>query len=257
MLENVIERAKENRKILLMTHLVLGYPSFDENRKAIKEMAEAGVEFIELQIPFSEPTADGPVILKANSRSLENGTKVSECLEFAKEVCAAYPDVSFLFMTYYNIVFVFGENQFLSKAKEIGIKGFIVPDLPPEEAGSWLSGCRDQHLDSVFIFTPTHTGERLKQIAEVAQGFVYCVGRRGVTGKKTDFDNSLAQQIEAYRSATNLPLALGFGVQEKADIDFLVGKIDIAVIGSKLIELHEESGVEAIGQFLKSLRSHP
>ena len=257
MLEDMIRQRKSENEILLMTHLVLGYPSFEENRKVISQMAEAGVELIELQIPFSEPTADGPVILRANSQSLENQTKVTECLKFAEESCKTYPEVSFLFMTYYNIIFVFGEKKFLAKAKEIGIKGFIIPDLPPEEAGDWLSGCRGHSLDSVFIFTPTHSGERLKEIATAAQGFIYCVGRRGVTGKRTDFDDSLSGQISRYRNATNLPLALGFGVQEKADIDFLTGKVDIAVIGSKLIELHEKEGVKAVGDFLSSLRNHP
>lgn len=255
MLEELIKSQKKEKEILLMTHLVLGYPSFEANRETVKSMVEAGVELIELQIPFSEPTADGPVILKANSNSLKNNTKVSECLQFAKEICEAYPDVLFLFMTYYNIIFVYGEDRFLSKSQEIGIKGFIVPDLPPEEASTWINGCRDRSLDNILIFTPTHTEKRLEELATSAGGFVYCVGRRGVTGKKTAFDDSLDNQIQAYRKATELPLALGFGVQEKTDIDFLKGKIDIAVIGSRLIEIQEESGSDAVGDFLLSIRN--
>lgn len=255
MLEKLIKSQKKEKGILLMTHLVLGYPSFEANRETVRSMAEAGVELIELQIPFSEPTADGPVILKANSNSLKNDTKVSDCLQFAKEICEAYPDVSFLFMTYYNIIFVYGEDRFLSKSREIGIKGFIVPDLPPEEASTWINGCRDRSLDNILIFTPTHTEKRLKELATSAGGFVYCVGRRGVTGKKTAFDDSLDSQIQAYRKATELPLALGFGVREKADIDYLKGKIDIAVIGSRLIEIQEESGSGSVRDFLLSLRN--
>ncbi|MBU2514440.1 tryptophan synthase subunit alpha [bacterium] len=255
MLEKTIEDGKKAQEILLMTHLVLGYPSFAENRESIEAMADAGVELIELQIPFSEPTADGPVILKANGRSIENGTRVSECFEFAEKVCEDFPKVSFLFMTYYNIVFAFGEKQFVKRSKEIGIKGFIIPDLPPEEAEDWLKECQNNSLDSVFIFTPTHSPERLKVISEVASGFVYCVGRRGVTGGKTAFDQSLSNQIKLYTEATNLPLALGFGVRDKADIDFLKGKVDIAVIGSRLIEIQQESDSRAIGDFLKTIRS--
>ncbi len=256
MLEEIIRRQKKDKEILLMTHLVLGYPSFKENRAVVKEMVEAGVELIELQIPFSEPTADGPVILKANSNSLKNKTKVSECLHFAEEICHAYPEVSFLFMTYYNIIFVYGESRFISKAKEIGMNGFIVPDLPPEEAHSWLKGCEESSLDSILIFTPTHTDQRLKELSKAASGFVYCVGRRGVTGKKSAFDSSMEDQISRYRKATKLPLALGFGVQEKADIDFLMGKIDIAVIGSRLIEIQEKSGSGAVRDFLLSIRKN-
>jgi tryptophan synthase alpha chain len=254
MLETFINQRRCEREILLMTHLVLGYPSFEMNRLQVQAMVEAGVELIELQIPFSEPTADGPVILRANNCSLKNGTKVSDCIRFAEEMCRTYPEVSFLFMTYYNIIFVYGEIAFLAKAKTIGVKGFIIPDLPPEEAQNWLGECDRQGLDLIFIFTPTHTSERLQEIAAVSAGFVYCVGRRGVTGKRTEFDHSLADQINRYRSATKLPLALGFGVQEKADIDFLVGKVDVAVIGSKLIEIQEQSGTKAVKDFLLTIR---
>lgn len=256
MLESIIHQKRQNRDILLMTHLVLGYPSFSTNRQQVRAMAEAGVELIELQIPFSEPTADGPVILKACSDSLKNGTKVAECIRFADEMCKSFPEVSFLLMTYYNIVFVYGEVNFITDAKVCGVKGFIIPDLPPEEAGDWLAACDHQGLDSIFIFTPTHTDERLREIATVAKGFVYCVGRRGVTGKKTEFDTSLAGQIDHYRRATRLPLALGFGVRQKSDVDFLVGKVDVAIIGSKLIEIQEQSGVNAVKEFLLSVRNN-
>mgnify|MGYP006289013267 FL=1 len=254
MLEKIIRQQLEEREILLMTHLVIGYPSFEENAKTIKAMVEANVELIELQIPFSEPTADGPVILKANSASLEAGTTVEACMMFAKSMCKTYPDVSFLFMTYYNIVFVYGEERFRADAKLIGVRGLIIPDLPPEEGKQWYKECRGESIDSILIFTPTHTQKRLHQLAEDAVGFVYCVGRRGVTGNKTAFDETLAGQIETYREATRLPLALGFGVQEKSDIDFLKQQVEIAVIGSKLIQIQNESGTDAIKDFLVSIR---
>ncbi len=254
MLELSIRRHLENKKILLMTHIVLGYPSFEENRRVIKAMVDAGVELMELQIPFSEPIADGPVILKANSKALENNTKVKDCIAFANEICESFPDVSFLFMTYYNIIYVRGEDRIVKEAKDAGIKGFIIPDLPPEEAGEWLKRCENNDLNSIFIFTPTHSKERLKELAEVSRGLVYCVGRRGVTGVKTEFDNIIANQIQRYRSETNLPLAFGFGVQTKSDVEYLTGKVDIAVIGSKMIEIHNQKGAVEVGNFLRSLR---
>lgn len=254
MLEKRIRQHLTEKKILLMTHLVLGYPSFEENRAAIGEMAAAGVELIELQIPFSEPIADGPIILKANRRSLENQTSVVDCIAFAEEICSAFPDISFLFMTYYNIPYVYGEHRFITAAARAGIKGCIIPDLPPEEASDWQAQCRLHQLSNVYIFTPTHTPPRLSFLAAASEGFVYCVGRRGVTGVKTDFDHEIVDQINTYRQATNLPLALGFGVRNRSDIEFLTGKVDIAVIGSKLIELHEQQGVEKMGAFLRSIR---
>jgi tryptophan synthase alpha chain len=254
MLEKQIRAQREHKEILLMTHLVLGYPSFEENRKMIAQMAEAGVEYVELQIPFSEPMADGPVILKANDEAVKHGTTVTECFRFAKEVCMKYPKTLFLFMTYCNIMFARGVEQFISTAKGCGIQATIIPDLPPEEGDIYLEACRQHDIDPVFIFTPTNTQERLQYLAKVNTGFVYCIGRRGVTGMKTDFTTELQEQLEVYKSVTDLPIALGFGIQEKADIDFLKGKVDIAIIGTQILRIHEEQGVEAIGPFLKDLR---
>ena len=254
MLEEFIKSHREKKPILLMTHLVLGYPSFEENFKAIEAMSNADVELVELQIPFTEPVADGPVILKANCDSLKNGTKVKDCLEFAEKVCKKFPSISFLFMTYYNIVYKNNEIEFIKKAKKIGIKGFIIPDLPPEESDFWLDECEKNELENIFIFTPLNTDERLEKIANFAKGFVYCVGRKGVTGSKTNFDQSIESQIERYKKATNLPLALGFGIQQKSDVEFLTGKTDIAVIGSKLIDIQINKKTEAIETFLKQIR---
>ncbi|MDH5560673.1 MAG: tryptophan synthase subunit alpha [Deltaproteobacteria bacterium] len=254
MLEESIRQQRQSKPILLMTHLVLGFPSFEENMKAIDAMSDAGVELVELQIPFTEPVADGPVILKANSDSIKNGTKVKECFAFASEVAQKFPGIQFLLMTYYNIVFTNGQGDFISKAKKSGVKGFIIPDLPPEEGESWLKDCEDHRLENIFIFTPMNTSERLKAIASYAKGFVYCVGRRGVTGSKTSFDENIAKQISRYRSVTRLPLAVGFGVREKADVEFLRDKADIAVIGSKLIDLQINEGTSAIRDFLRTLR---
>ena len=253
-LEAKIREELKSKGILLMTHLVLGYPSFEENRRTIAAMAEAGVELIELQIPFSEPSADGPVIVKANAESLERGTRVSECLVFAKEIAAEFPQTCFLFMTYYNILFKAGESNFLDAAKSAGIQALIIPDLPVEEAESLIQGCRERGLSNILIFTPTHREDRLKELAAKAEGFIYSVGRKGITGQKTDFGQEMTAQIERYREATDLPLALGFGVSSKEDVDFLVGKVDIAVIGTKMIQVHRSSGAKGVGEFLSQLR---
>ncbi len=255
MLEHQIRVERERKEILLMTHLVLGYPSFEENRKAVAQMVDAGVEMIELQIPFSEPTSDGPVILKANDEALKHGTTVAECFRVAENVCTEYPEVMFLFMTYYNILFAFGVEKFVATAKQLGIRGLIVPDIPPEEGETYLQACQKHEIDPIFIFTPTNTLERLQSLARVCKGFVYCVGRRGVTGMKTDFTNELQEHIEMYKSVTDLPIALGFGIRERADIDFLKGKVDIAVIGTQILRIQEEQSVEAVGTFLKGLRN--
>jgi tryptophan synthase alpha chain len=255
MLEHHIRKEREQKEILLMTHLVLGYPSFDANRRVIEQMVNAGVELIELQIPFSEPMSDGPVILKANDLALKSGTTVAACFDFAKEICAQYPQVAFLFMTYCNVMFMHGTSAFVAKAKELGVRGLIIPDLPPEEAEEYMSACEDQGIDPIFIFTPTNTKERLKELAKVGRGFIYCVGRRGVTGIKTQFDAELQNLIDSYKNATELPIALGFGIQKRADVDFLKGTVDIAVLGTQVMRIQDKDGIEAVGAFLQGLRT--
>ncbi len=253
-LEAFIRQELSEKPILLMTHLVLGYPSLEENKKTLAAMVAAGVELIELQIPFSEPSADGPILVRANAQSLERGTKVEDCMEFAQELCREFPKTTFLFMTYYNILYKRGVSLFLEQAQAAGIKGLIIPDLPWEEAGEVIQGSKQRGLSNILIFTPTHQPNRLALLGAHSQGLVYCVGRRGVTGQKTDFSPALAAQIALYRQHTRLPLALGFGVAGKEDVDFLVGKADIAVIGTKLIQLHQEAGAQGVGAFLSELR---
>jgi len=254
MLEKRIFELRKKRGILLMPHLVLGCPSFDENRRLIATMVGAGADIIEMQIPFSEPMADGPVIMKANDEALKNGTNTTQCLDFAKSVCAEHPDTIFVFMTYYNIPFTYGVLDFVKKTKAAGVGGLIIPDLPPEEASEYMSCCYSEGVDPIFIFTPTSKPERLKHLSQFSRGMIYCVGRKGVTGIKTQIDDKVSDLIKLYRSSTDLPLAFGFGIQEKSDVDRIANDVDIAVIGTKILTLHQEGGVEAVGTFLKNLR---
>ncbi len=252
-LEETIRTRLQDSRILLMTHLVLGYPSFEVNREVIRQMVENGVDLIELQIPFSEPVADGPMILKANQQSIAQGAKVEECLKFAEEITAQF-HIPFLFMTYYNILFKYGLEGFISRAYDINIKGFIIPDLPPEEGKEYLEQVKKRDLAPIQIFAPTSTLERMQLLAGNGAGFIYCVARRGVTGKKTDFDQDFDEYIRRCRNATSLPLAVGFGIRSKKDVDFLTGKADIAVIGTETIRLVDERGPQAVGPFIDSLR---
>jgi len=245
-------KGREN-EILLMTHIVLGYPNFDDCLRVIEAMVEAGVDLMELQIPFSEPIADGPVILRANQESLAAGSTVAKCLDFAQSVTRRF-DIPFLFMSYYNILFKYGIEPFAQKMAEIGLSGAIVPDLPPEESGEYLAAMGRHRLAPIYIFSPNTPDARLRLIAESAQGFIYCVARKGVTGAGTDFSSSLEAYLARCRAATDLPIALGFGVQDRSDVDFLRGRADIAVIGTQTIRVVQQQGVSAVGEFIAGLR---
>ena len=248
--------AATDKKILLMTHIVLGYPSFAVNREVIGRMVAAGVNCIEMQIPFSEPMADGPVIAKACQDSIARGTTVADCLAFGAAMTAAH-DIPFLYMTYVNIIFKYGHERFFAEARAAGIKGVIVPDMPPEmddgENGFWAAA-RANGIAPVLIFAPTTTDARMQELAGRAEGFVYCMARRGVTGKKSDMDESALDYLRRCRAATRLPIAVGFGIQGKNDIDPLVGIADMAVIGSKTIQLVDSEGAAAVSAFIAGLR---
>ena len=252
MLETYIRKHLEQKDILLMTHIVIGYPSFEDSFEIVKQMVRSGVDIMELQIPFSEPMADGPVILKANQEALKQGSTVRKCIEFAQRVAAEFP-IPFLFMTYVNIPFKYGMTSFVEKMRTIGLHGAIVPDLPPEEGKEYMEAMDKNDIDPIFIFSPETSDERLRYLASHASGFVYCLVRKGVTGKETTFSTEMADYLARCRKATDLPLAVGFGVKEKRDVDYLKGKADIAVIGSQTIRIVEQEGVRAVGDFIKSI----
>ena len=235
-----------------MTHIVLGYPSFQTNREVIREMVDNGVDCIEMQIPFSEPMADGPVILKANQDSLENGATVAACLEFGAEMCSLY-DIPFLYMTYYNIIYKYGEERFLLRAAEAGIQGLILPDLPPEEGADLCRMAKEKSIAPIMIYSPTSTDERMRELAGHGGGFIYCTARRGVTGKHSELDSGFKTYLERCRRATSLPLAVGFGIQNRGDIESLIGVAEIGVIGSQTIKLVDEQGSQAVGPFIRHL----
>jgi len=251
-LESYIRAKRKEKEILLMTHIVLGYPSFEDCFKIIETMVGAGVDLMELQIPFSEPIADGPMILKANQVALERGVTVRECLDFAGEVVHSF-EIPFLFMTYYNILFKHGVKQFVTDMADNGLRGAIVPDLPPEEAKEYLTAMRSKGLAPIFIFSPATTEKRMRYITSFARGFIYCVARKGVTGAKTTFSDNLTEYLRWCRRVTSLPLATGFGVKEKKDINFLKGKTDIAIVGTQNIRIVEYRGIKALGEFIRSL----
>jgi len=185
--------------------------------------------------------------------ALSAGSTVEKCFDVASEVARRF-DIPFLFMSYYNVLFKRGVASFVARMRQAGLRGAIVPDLPPEEAGEYLQVMRENVLDPIFIYSPNTRNERLQAIAKFGRGFVYCVARKGVTGSTTDFSTDLSQYLERARAATSLPLAVGFGVKEKQDVDFLRGKADIAVIGSETLRVLERGGVAAVGPFLSGLR---
>lgn len=250
------ERLKE-RKILLMSHLVLGYPSLEANAEVIDAMVEGGVDIMELQIPFSEPSADGPVIAQANQAALDEGFKVREGLAFIRKTVEKH-SIPFLIMTYYNILYAYGVEKFLQEAADAGVRGLIIPDLPLELAEEAIAQAQARGLDWILIMPPTSRDDRLKEIGAAASGFVYCAARKGVTGKDTDFGDEVKIFLDRCRAATDKPLAVGFGVKTRADVDSLVERgAQVAVVGTAAITIHQNEGAKAVGRFFAGLQTMP
>lgn len=251
-LETYIKQKRKEKDILIMTHQILGYPSFEVNEKAIDIFNNNGIDIIELQIPFSEPVADGPTFLNANQAAIKNGVRVSECLDFVEKMVQKYK-TPFLIMTYYNIVFKYGIQKFVEKCKEIGVRGLIVPDAPIDDAKDFFDVSSQFGVDAVGLATAYTDDKRLMEISKMCSGFIYYVPRKGVTGNKTTFDKELVDKISCVKEMTGKNIAVGFGIQGREDIEKLRGVSDIAVIGSKVLKVIEEEGINELDGFIKSL----
>lgn len=235
-----------------MTHAVAGYPSLDANWQMLESMAKAGVDLVELQLPFSEPIADGPSFVKANQEAIDHALNWDDYFDFFSRAAKAF-DFPLLFMGYYNSVFQMGDEVFCRRLQEAGAQGYILADLPPEEAASLHEQGRPRNLDPILLMTPTNSEARLKEIAARASGFVYCVARKGVTGKQTDLDTGVGAFLKRCRETTELPLALGFGIKSPDNIAELRSLADIAIVGTACLEVWERAGANGYEEFLRSL----
>lgn len=253
MIETDLRARQRPDGILLMTHIVVGYPSIEASERIVDVMVEAGVDIIELQLPFSEPMADGPVIVRANQEALERGCTVEAAFQMAQRVCTRHP-IPFVLMTYYNPIVRMGHEKFVGRMQDARLRGAIVPDLPPEEGEAYFRAMSAAGLDPILIVAPTSSQARLAEVARFGSGFLYCVARTGVTGSKTRFSDELLPYLNRCRQATTLPLALGFGIRTPDDVGYLRDKVEIAVVGSETLRVVDTGGIDAVAPFLASLR---
>lgn len=224
-----------------MTHLIVGYPSLDANWRMLELMDRAKVDMVECQMPFSEPIADGATFTRANQRAVAAGIRVDQYFGFLHRASQQF-GFPVLMMGYYNTVFRLGHETFCEKLKASGGTGFIIPDLPLEEYGDLFQLSEANELTPIVLMTPTNTIARLQEIGKKGKGFVYVVARRGVTGKQTRLEHNLEPYLERCREATDLPLALGFGLQQAQDLKQLQGRVEMAIVGSVLLETWENGG---------------
>ena len=231
------ERAKAEGRLALVTHVIPGYPSVAETPSIFDAMVEGGSDLIEVQIPFSDPLADGTTVQRGLFEALANGTRPTDCIEFARQARSRHADVAIIFMSYLNPVLAYGAERFAHDAAAAGGDGIILVDLPPEEAAAMKQVFDAAGIDIIFLVAPTSSDERVQLIASQAAGFIYCVSVAGVTGARSDLPPDLRDFIGRVRRCTPLPLAVGFGISRREHIEALAGVADGAVIGSATMDL--------------------
>ncbi len=257
-LKQQLTAVKQSNKSAFMMHVVAGFPDMCSSELIAKKILESGADILEIQIPFSDPIADGPVIASASEESLKHGTSVADYLNLIDKITKA-THKPILIMTYFNIVHKYGVKKFCKKAKSIGVAGLIIPDFPfDEETGDQLiDECRKNKLVFIQFVSSTTRSDRMKEIMKHANGFVYCVARAGTTGKKTDINKDVVDYLKNVRKHTKLPIAVGFGISDKKQVDQLSLYADIMIVGSALIKEYAgksvEDGLIAIGRFMKRL----
>lgn len=235
--------------------LTCGDPDMETSEQLIHAIAEAGADVIELGIPFSDPTAEGPVIQGANLRALSQGATTDRVFELVRNVRKTVC-VPLAFMTYANVVFSYGTERFLRTAAEAGIDGLILPDVPFEEKADFAPACKRHGLDFISLIAPT-SEERVAMIAKEAEGFVYCVSSLGVTGVRSEITSNIDEMVRLVREATSVPVAVGFGISTPEQAAAMAQKADGVIVGSAIVKLIAQYGRDAapyVADYVRSMK---
>jgi tryptophan synthase alpha chain len=252
-------RLKSERRTALMPYLMIGFPERDSAPELALALEAAGADAFELGVPFSDPLADGATVQRASERALANGVRLPFCLETVAALRARGVQAPLVLMGYFNPFLRYGLEQLAADAAAAGADGFIIPDLPPEEAGECHAACRAHGLDLIFLVAPTTPDERIAQIAKLASGFIYCVSLTGVTGARRELWEGLPGFLDRVRQHTDLPLVVGFGISSAAHVRQVGAHAEGAIVASALINAIEElpphQRAEGAAAFLRELKS--
>ena len=236
--------------------ITCGDPDMETTAAVVRAAAENGADLIELGIPFSDPTAEGPVIQGANIRALSAGTTTDKVFDLVRNLRGDVT-VPMVFMTYANVVFSYGAECFISTCSEIGIDGLILPDLPFEEKDEFLPLCRQYGVDLISLIAPT-SENRIAMIAKEAEGFIYLVSSLGVTGMRSEIKTDLASIVEVIRQNTDTPCAIGFGISTPEQAQKMASLSDGAIVGSaiiRLLEQHGQNAPEYVGAYVRRMKN--
>ncbi|WP_026517742.1 tryptophan synthase subunit alpha [Butyrivibrio sp. MC2021] len=249
-----IKKAFENGKAFV-AFITCGDPDLETTKKTVIEAANNGADLIELGIPFSDPTAEGPVIQGANLRALTGGVTTDKIFDFVEDLRKEVT-IPLVFMTYANVVYSYGSEKFMANCQKVGIDGIILPDLPFEEKEEFDEVCNKYGVDLVSLIAPT-SENRIAMIAKEAKGFLYIVSSLGVTGTRSEITTDLGSMVKIVKENTDIPCAIGFGISTPEQAERISKLSDGVIVGSAIIKILEKYGKEApkyVGEYVKSMK---
>ncbi len=258
-IEKVFEDLRKNKRKAFIPFITCGFPNLDDFFKLFKALDKNGADIIEIGIPFSDPLADGPVIQTTSKIALENGVTTDVVFKSIAKI-RRNSDTPIAIMTYFNIIYHYGLEKFLKNAESAGVNGLIIPDLPLEEFICYESYFNRANIDNIMLASLTSGKDRLKKIAEKSRGFIYCISVKGVTGIRSSISPEVINFLKRLREITSLPLALGFGLSSKEQIDQIKDYCDGIIIGSKILSLilkadSFEKGIKEVEIFASAINS--
>ncbi|MFA5313776.1 MAG: tryptophan synthase subunit alpha [Methanomassiliicoccales archaeon] len=255
-ISRAFKKARSEGRCALVVYLTAGYPDFDSSLEYMLACVKAGVDVLEIGVPFSDPMADGPVIQATSDAALRNGMRPGKVLDLVKELRRS-TKVPVILMGYYNPIFQIGEAEFVRRASESGVDGLIVADLSLEESKGLMKQCRKGHIDLIQLAAPTSGDERMKELAEATSGYLYLVSRLGTTGQSKDMSDEIELLIKrAKKAAGETPVAVGFGISSPSHVKKLVEYgADGVIVGSSILKkVAEGDSPEKVASFVRGLR---
>lgn len=256
-ISSVFESTRAAGRAALMPYFTLGFPNSQTSLEIIEAVSSSGADLIEIGMPFSDPLADGPTIQRSTQIALEQGMTAAGCLELTADLRSRGVAQPLILMGYVNPILTFGVERFVAEATAAGANGFIVPDLPPEEAELMEAACLEHQRALIFMLAPTSTSQRMTAVVERGAGFLYLVSLIGVTGARSDLPSGLQEFVQRVRSLTSIPLAVGFGVSTPEQAQAVGSLADGVIVGSALINAVEgaEDLPQAAAAFVGELRT--
>ena len=249
-----LAQCKTEGRPAFVAFLTAGDPSLERTVSAALELEKAGVDVLELGVPFSDPLADGPVIQRSSERALSRGVTLARVLDVVREIRKA-SQLPLVLFSYLNPLLQRGLERVAKEAAQAGVDGVLVTDLPPEEGEAWIAAARAAELDTIFLASPTSPDERLRKVAEASRGFVYAISRTGVTGERQALSDEARPLVSRLRALTRVPVALGFGISTPEQVKEAAAAADAVVVGSALVRFLEEHPQGDLGARVKWLTS--